>query len=424
MAELAKLGELGELGQLAELVSDHPPIAAHAELLILQGSPFCNADCTYCYLPNRNDRRRMPMSIVSAAVRWLVENDLAGDGFTVVWHAGEPLVLTRDWYEEAFARVSESAPGLAVRHAIQTNATLLDAVWARFLRQHDVSVGVSLDGPAHIHDAARRTRAGGGTHAAAMEGVARLREAGVPFHAIAVVGAAALSDPDGFISFFEALDATELGVNIEETEGVHNASSLTDDHAAALRSFLTRLVAHSAVHGRPRLREVRRLLGLLRSDAFGLGLRTQENVAFCIVTVDVGGGLHTYSPELAGAAVAGWDGQPLGNVAQNDLASILASSRFQRLAAAVERGVDGCRTTCAYFPICGGGAPANKIGETGRFDATETRHCVRSIQTMSEVVLSRLEHDLAAAPTMVHDGSAAVPPALLHLPSNRHSPRA
>lgn len=379
-------------------MSYQPTIAARAELLVLQGSPFCNVDCAYCYLPNRRDRRRMPMATVSGAVRWLVESGLADDGFTVVWHAGEPLVLSRDWYDEAFAHVAKAAPGLAVRHAMQTNATLLDAPWARFLRERDVSVGVSLDGPAHIHDAARRTRAGGGTHAAAMEGVAHLREAGVPFHAIAVVGAPALADPDGFIAFFEVLGATELGINIEETEGVHASSSLTDVHARALRAFLDRLIAHAAVHGRPRLREARRLLALLRSDAFGPALRTQENVAFRIVTVDVDGGLHTYSPELAGAAVPGWDGLPLGHIAQDDLPAILASARFRRLASAVERGVDACRDVCAYFPLCGGGAPSNKVSETGRFDATETQHCVRSVQILSEIVLTRLERDLATEP--------------------------
>lgn len=393
LGELEQLVELGELEQLGELVT-HPEIAQRTELLVLQGSPFCNVDCEYCYLPNRSDRRRMPLETISASVHWLIANGLAGDGFTIVWHAGEPLALPQNWYEQAFECVAETAPNLAIRHAIQTNATLINADWAAFLRERGVSVGVSLDGPAVIHDARRRTRAGGGTHTAAMEGISHLRAADVPFHVIAVVGAATLADPENFIAFFDDLDPRELGLNFEETEGANALSSLADAGVGALRSFLTLLLDHVAIHGRPRLREARQLIELLRSDDFGPSLRTQENVAFRILTVDINGGLHTFSPELAGAPVAGWDGLPLGHVGRDNLPAIVASPRFRRVAAAVERGVITCRTNCPYFSLCGGGAPANKVAETGRFDTTETRHCRATVQLVSEVFLRRLEHDL------------------------------
>ena len=36
------------------------------ELLIIQGSPFCNINCSYCYLPNRNDSSKLSLETVEA----------------------------------------------------------------------------------------------------------------------------------------------------------------------------------------------------------------------------------------------------------------------------------------------------------------------------------------------------------------------
>lgn len=47
-----------------------------------------------------------------------------------------------------------------IEHTIQSHATLIDDDWAAFLAQHDFLVGVSLDGPAELHDVYRRDRGG------------------------------------------------------------------------------------------------------------------------------------------------------------------------------------------------------------------------------------------------------------------------
>ena len=49
--------------------------------------------------------------------------------------------------------------------------------------------------------------------------------------------------------------------------------------------------------------------------------------------------------------------------------------RFVTISDEIRRGVHACERTCRYFRWCGGGAPANKLFETGGFDATETMHC-------------------------------------------------
>src|SRR5205809_860381 len=74
------------------------------ELLVLQPTPFCNINCTYCYLPARTDRRRMSAAVLDATFRGVLQSRFVRNELTVVWHAGEPLALPPDWYEAAFAR--------------------------------------------------------------------------------------------------------------------------------------------------------------------------------------------------------------------------------------------------------------------------------------------------------------------------------
>ena len=64
----------------------HPKIG----LLILQPTPFCNINCSYCYLPNRDVRARMSPDVFVKILDRLTESDFIGEKISFVWHAGEP----------------------------------------------------------------------------------------------------------------------------------------------------------------------------------------------------------------------------------------------------------------------------------------------------------------------------------------------
>ena len=78
-------------------------------------------------------------------------------------------------------------PGMTVEHTIQTNGTLLDAEWADFFREHGFLVGLSLDGPAEIHDANRVDKGGKGTHAQGAGRARLLAEHGADFNILCTV---------------------------------------------------------------------------------------------------------------------------------------------------------------------------------------------------------------------------------------------
>ena len=134
-------------------------------------SPFCNINCDYCYLPNRTSKKRMALEIVAATIEKVFAADLVLGPLTVIWHAGEPLAVPISYYQSAFDEIRRKAPaGAVVRHCMQSNGTLINEAWCRFIADHNISIGLSIDGPADIHDAHRKTRSGRGSHHSAMEG--------------------------------------------------------------------------------------------------------------------------------------------------------------------------------------------------------------------------------------------------------------
>jgi uncharacterized protein len=399
MAKLAQLlAQLGQLGQLAELekllaqLLTSSSYGSSTQLLVLQATPFCNADCAYCYLPNRNERSRMSLDTVRASVRWIFESGLAATDLTIVWHAGEPLVLPPAWYGEAISACEEAAPSASeLRFAVQTNATLIDDEWCDLFLLHKFNVGVSLDGPAWLHDRYRRNRRGGGTHAAAMRGVRALQRRDIPFHAICVVTEEALSAVEEIMDFFTGIGVSEVGFNIDEQEGARQRSSLNgDDLRTRFNEFMERAVERAAQPGAPMLREVRHVVSTLLDPGFDTATGSDENEPFRIVTILHDGRLSTFSPELAGLAHSGVGELTFGDVHTDSLASVLASDRFRSIAAEIAAGVSACRATCPYFRLCRGGAPSNKLAELENFAGTETQHCRLSRQVVADVVLSRL----------------------------------
>lgn len=370
-------------------------LRARTKLLVLQGTPFCNIDCDYCYLPDRAVKARMPMATIRESVRWIFENGLGRDDLTIIWHAGEPLTLPRAWYDEAFAAAREMAPpSWRRRHAFQTNGMLIDDLWCAFFAAYELRVGVSLDGPAGLHDLHRKRRNGKGSHEAVMRGVAALKRNRIPFHVICVVTEATLARPDELMDFFAGTGVTDVGFNIEEIEGINTGSSLAKDGIRGrFRAFFERAVDRAACHGIG-LREVRGIVGAVADMPDKDWPGNDQNMPFTIVTVTHQGSIYTFSPELAGIAHPRLGSMALGHVGADSLADIVDGQIFQTLWAEIASGLDACTRNCAYFPICRGGAPSNKLGELGTFAGTETMACRLGQQEVAEVVLGRILNEM------------------------------
>jgi hypothetical protein len=79
-------------------------------IVVLQPTAFCNINCSYCYLPDRNNKHVLAQSTVTRLFTELFASGWACPQVTVIWHAGEPLVVPPAFYREAFATIERLRP--------------------------------------------------------------------------------------------------------------------------------------------------------------------------------------------------------------------------------------------------------------------------------------------------------------------------
>jgi uncharacterized protein len=363
-------------------------------LAVIQPSPFCNINCDYCYLPNRTKTDRMGEETLRKVVEGLFTTDLVREEITFVWHAGEPLAVPREW--------------VRITHSFQTNATLLNEEWCDFIKKTGVCMGVSIDGPARIHDAHRKTRSGSGTHDRAMRGISLLKSRGIDFHVIAVVTGDSLDHPDEIFDFFIENGITRFGFNVEEQEGIHEKSSLEGAGSDRIEAFFQRIFERQkALQGAVRVREfdfaLQRILGKRAAAEEDFVFENEQVRPFGILNIDWQGNFSTFSPEMLGLATEKYGIFTFGSFLNGGLEASLSNPAFLKVLEDTHAGVERCRRECDFFALCGGGAPANKYFENGTFESTETAYCRNIIQLPIRIVLEDLENSLLQTrPTLEH----------------------
>jgi len=124
------------------------------------------------------------------------------------WHGGEPTILGVDFFRKVIALQRKHKPGRRfIVNGMQTNGTLLDDEWCRFLAAEGFAVGLSLDGPREMHNRCRVTRAGRPTFAQTICGYELLRRHGVSTDILCVVNAHNVRHPLEVYRFFKQIEA-------------------------------------------------------------------------------------------------------------------------------------------------------------------------------------------------------------------------
>jgi uncharacterized protein len=359
------------------------------ELLIIQPTPFCNIDCDYCYLPARDNKRTMSVETLSAVLEKVFRAPNIGKTLTLVWHAGEPLAAPLAFYEQAHEIVRSTRPATCeVTFSFQSNGILLTPQWCDFLRRSGSRIGLSIDGPAYVQDEQRRYRSGKGTHADAMRGVSLLKDGGVEFHVISVITDVSLPYPTETYEFMKGLGCSAWAFNIEALQGINRRRSF---QAAGgdedLRRFVSRLFATWLDD--PNRLHIREFDGLTLALLRGTTTK-QEARPFAIVNVDVDGNASTFSPELLGYTTH--HGRfTFANLVTEELQAVTDNARYRLVHSEILSGIEKCKASCNYFPLCGGGTPSSKFFETRRFDVARTRYCETQKMILIDEVLGVLE---------------------------------
>ena len=177
------------------------------------GGSVCNLDCHYCYylkterLYSKGESFHMPESLLE---EYIIQHIDASSSSVInfSWHGGEPTILGLDYFRKIVElQRKHHPPNQRITNGIQTNGTLLDEDWCRFLAAEGFSVGLSLDGPQEMHDRHRVTKGQKPTHKQAMHGYELLRQYRIPCDILCVVNAQNVQYPTRLYRFFKQIKA-------------------------------------------------------------------------------------------------------------------------------------------------------------------------------------------------------------------------
>lgn len=165
-----------------------PPI----NILIKPASSACNLACRYCFYRDvaQNRAQAFEGMLSLSDMETVIRSGMAYAEHvcSFAFQGGEPMLAGLDFYRETIRLQQQYAkPGVVIHNAIQTNGMLIDEAWAQFFAAHHFLVGISLDGPAELHNAARVGPKDEGTWNQVMRGVHLLEKHRVEYNILCVL---------------------------------------------------------------------------------------------------------------------------------------------------------------------------------------------------------------------------------------------
>lgn len=173
---------------------------------------LCNLNCGYCYymekskLYSHEKTKKMSVGLLEYFVREYIACQPMPD-VLFTWHGGEPLLRGLDFYKYAVAFQRKYSGGRHIDNSLQTNGLLLNDEWCRFLKENNFLVGISIDGPEHVHDKYRLDRGGKGCFSRVMKAVELLRKYDIPFNTLSVITDYGARFPEEIYAFFKQIDS-------------------------------------------------------------------------------------------------------------------------------------------------------------------------------------------------------------------------
>lgn len=332
------------------------------DTIILKATSRCSLACDYCSA-HAPDLAALPSRTFSPArllecLAALDNASLLADTLTLIWHGGEPLLFPHDRACQLMDDIRDFADrhGLAVRFRLQTNAFNLPPGWLQTLARHQVHVGISLDGPQPIHDAARHAPDGSGSYRHAIQNLQTLQAHDIPTAILSVIDARHTGHERDYLDWLAPLNVSaRLNPRFDCSGTGHNDWN-------TYFSFLRHLFVAALNHPHPfRLQPLDWLLQTLIH-----GTPPQE----CAFSGQCGQHLIAFTPDnrLAPCGRLADNGGPCADWIPATIAAQLASLRDSlERETAQQRLATDC-DSCPILKCCHGGCPAVRRAEHGHHE--------------------------------------------------------
>ena len=174
---------------------------------------FCNFRCGYCFIENSLEGPNISMSkdLADKVINVLINAAKEVKEYRVTFYGGEPLSNS----EIVFYIIEklEQASKSKFLFSCLTNGSLVTEDLAKKLKQHNVAVGLSLDGWANI-DKNRVLVNGKETFYSALRALTLLKEAGVDLGISCTITKQNYTYAEEIVEFFHKLGVRSIGFNL------------------------------------------------------------------------------------------------------------------------------------------------------------------------------------------------------------------
>ena len=195
----------------ARALPRHKPLSS---ILVKPAGPDCNLDCAYCFYAEKSSlfsgetTRRMSHELLEILIKQALAQSSGAINFG--WQGGEPTLMGLAFFQKAVELEERFQRGQDVGNGLQTNGLLLNKDWARFLCRNNFLVGLSLDGPAHVHDHYRLRRGGQGSWSEVCDRAKLLLDCGVMVNALTVISDHSVRYPEEIYEFHKNMGLSHM----------------------------------------------------------------------------------------------------------------------------------------------------------------------------------------------------------------------
>lgn len=275
------------------------------------------------------------------------------------WQGGEPTLLGVDFFRQVVKLQHKYQPkGFEITNTLQTNGTMLNDQWCKFLKENDFLVGISIDGPEKLHDRYRKTRSGKGSFQQVKRGLDKLIKHQVEFN---VLTAVQHDNGDHPLEVYRALKGFGIQhiqfipiVEKQRNGTVSKRSLLPEQYAKFMISIFDDWLAAD--------------IGSIHIQQFesALGTVIDHSATICVHAEQCGRCLALeHNGDVFACDHFVFDEFRIGNISHESYAEIVDGESQSNFAQAKQKKLTSLCKRCDVLNFCNGGCPAHHFVNLG-----------------------------------------------------------
>lgn len=321
---------------------------------IISVTKSCPLRCKYCYVQSKNNQK------ISLSTTYRIIDELfkvnKNPFLEIIWHGGEPLMMGIPFYKSVCDYIKEHYPDKRVVHKIQSSGILITSEWVDFFHENHFEVGISMDGPDHIHNSQRLDINGMPTFDRVYRGAKLLEEAGMRPGFIAVITKNSLPYASEIFDFFYSNCWQFSIAKVSCAEGCNEDLSITAEEYAKFYGEMLDLFLKQPEFRLKIVPIFHHVMSFLKGSSVGL----------CANDINCAANYLSFSPDGEVFNCNRFIDYPevsFGNISQQPLSEILKSSFRTAFALRSQQIAKEC-SNCRFLSICNGGCPSEQYVKT------------------------------------------------------------